>query len=98
MEQMIGTTELRQHLTDVLHAVREERATYVVSTFERSQAALINLDDYRQFQAFQREREAFFDWINRTAAQNSARNVTLTNDEVLAIIDQARSDVNAAPE
>ena len=49
MEQTIGTTELRQRLIDVLHAVHEERATYIVATFERSQAALINLEEYRQF-------------------------------------------------
>jgi hypothetical protein len=68
MEQTIGTTALRQRLTDVLHAVQEERATYIVATFERSQAALINLEEYRQFRAFQQEREAFFDWLDRTAA------------------------------
>jgi len=61
MERKIGATELRQRLTDVLQAVREEQATYVVATFDRSQAALVNLEEYRQFQQFKQEREAFFD-------------------------------------
>ena len=45
MAKRIGTTDLRQRLTDVLQAVREERATYVVETFGRPQAAIINLDE-----------------------------------------------------
>jgi len=95
MEQTIGATELRQRLTDVLQAVREERATYIVATFERSQAALINLEEYRQFQAFQQEREAFFDWLDRTAAQNAMRNLNLSDEEVLAIIEEARAEASA---
>ena len=66
LEQTIGATELRRHLTDVLQAVREERAAYIVATFERSQAALINLEEYRQFRAFKQQREAFFDWLERS--------------------------------
>lgn len=95
MEQTIGATELRQRLTDVLQAVREEQVTYIVATFDRSQAALVNLDEYRQFQRFRQEREAFFDWLDDTAARNAAQNVNLSNDEVLAIIEQARSEVAA---
>jgi PHD/YefM family antitoxin component YafN of YafNO toxin-antitoxin module len=95
MEQTIGATELRQHLTDVLHAVREERATYIVATFERSQAALINLEEYRQFQAFKQEREAFFDWLDQAAARNATQNLNLSDSEVLAIIQEARTEAGA---
>ena len=93
MEQNIGATELRQRLTDVLQAVRERRETYVIETFGRSQAAIVNLDEYRQFQRFRQERKAFFDWLEATAAQNAAYNVGLSDEEVLAIIEQARQKV-----
>jgi len=92
LERKIGATELRQRLTDVLQAVREERATYIIATFDRSQAALVNLEEYRQFQRFQQEREAFFDWLDDTASQNAAQNLDLGDDEVLAIIEQARTE------
>ena len=95
MEQKIGATELRQRLTDVLQAVREEQATYIIATFERSQAALINLEEYRQFQQFKQEREAFFDWLDDTAARNAAQNLDLSDDEVLTIIEQARTEASA---
>ena len=53
--------------------------------------AIINLDEYRRIQRFQREREAFFEWLESTAARNAERNVGLSNnEEVLAIIKQAR--------
>ena len=92
MEQTIGATALRQRLTDVLQAVREEQATYIIATFDRAQAALINLEEYRQFQRFKREREAFFDWLDGTASRNAEQNLDLGDDEVLAIIDQARAE------
>lgn len=95
MEQTIGVTKLRQRLTDVLQAVREEQATYVVATFDRAQAVLVNLDEYRQFQKFKSERKAFFDWLDKTSSQNAAMNLDLSNDDVLAIIEQARNEADA---
>ena len=92
MERNIGATELRQRLTDVLQAVREQWETYVIETFGRPQAAVVNLDDYRQFQRFRRDRESFFEWLEATAAQNAERNVGLSDEEVLAIIQQARGE------
>ncbi|MFQ5342571.1 MAG: type II toxin-antitoxin system Phd/YefM family antitoxin [Anaerolineae bacterium] len=93
MERSIGATDLRQRLTDVLQAVREQRETYIIETFGRSQAAIINLDEYRQFQRFRQEREAFFDWLEAAAARNVEENATLSDEEVLAIIEQAREEV-----
>jgi prevent-host-death family protein len=92
-EQSIGSTVLRQRLTDILRAVQDRRESYVIETFGRPQAALVNLDEYLQFQRFRREREAFFEWLEDTAARNAERNVGLSDAEVLAIIEQAREEV-----
>jgi hypothetical protein len=70
----------------------------VVETSGRPQAAIINLDEYRQFQRFQREREAFFEWLEATAARNAEHNVNLSDEEVLTIIEQARREVSEAAE
>ena len=35
--------------------------------------AIINLDEYRRIQRFRREREAFFEWLESTAARNAER-------------------------
>lgn len=98
MARSIGTTDLRQRLTDVLQAVREQHETYVVETFGRPQAALINMDEYEQFQRFRRDREAFFEWLEETAARNAERNAGLSDEQVLAIIEQAREQVAAETE
>ncbi len=92
MEKVIGTTELRQRLTDVLQALRDERATYIIETFARPQAALISMEDYRQFQRYREERETFFERLDAMAVQNASRNQSLTGDEILTIIEQARQD------
>jgi len=98
MEQRIGTTDLRQRLTDVVQAVREQRETYVVETFGRPQVAIVNLDEYRQFQRFRQEREAFFERLEDMAARNAERNAGLSDEEVLAIIERAREEVASAAE
>ncbi len=90
MERQIGATDLRQQLTDVLQTVREERATYVVETFGRPQAALVNLDEYRLFQQYRQDRKTFFNWLDETAADNAKRNTGLSETELLALIESAR--------
>lgn len=47
-ERQIGTTELRQRLTDVIQAVKEEKVAYVVETFGRPQVVIISLKVYRR--------------------------------------------------
>ncbi|MFZ2359808.1 MAG: hypothetical protein WA040_10740 [Anaerolineae bacterium] len=71
MEQVIGATELRHQLTDVLQAVREQRATYIVETFGRSQAAIVNLDEYQQFRQYQQKVDEVF--ISREEAVRRAQ-------------------------
>ena len=96
MEHTIGTTELRQKLTDVLQDVREGGETYVIETFGRPQAAIVNLEEFRLFRRFLEERDRFFDWLEGTAARNAERNAGLSEEEVLALIKQARQEVAAA--
>lgn len=54
-EYQIGTTELRQKLTDVIQKVREEKATYIVETFGRPQVVILATDEYERLQAFRRQ-------------------------------------------
>lgn len=96
MEEQIGATELRQNLTNVLQNIRETQAVYVVETFGRPQAALISVDEYRDFQQFQRERASFFQWLREEAAANAAHNQDLTEQQILALIDEARNEVAGA--
>jgi hypothetical protein len=95
MEYQIGTTDLRQKLTDVIQKIKEKKTTYIVETFGRPQVAMIDLAQYRQFQRFQQERQAFFDWLEETAVANVEQNANLSDEEILAIIEQAREDVAA---
>ena len=95
MEIEIGATDLRQKLTDVLQAVREDRATYIIETFGRPQAVLIGLEEYQAFRQYQEEREAFFRQLEEAASANSQRNTALSEEEILALIEGARAEVVA---
>jgi PHD/YefM family antitoxin component YafN of YafNO toxin-antitoxin module len=95
MERVIGATDLRQNLTDVLQAVREQRATYVVETFGRSQAAIVNLDEYRQFRRYQEKKDQDFERLDKIAALNAehVHSLGLSDEDILALIEQAREEV-----
>ncbi len=54
-ERQIGATELRQKLTDVIQAVKEEGVAYVVETFGRPQVAIVGLDELRRLQLTRQE-------------------------------------------
>ncbi len=72
-ERPIGATELRQKLTDVIQAIKEEKVVYVVETFGRPQVIVIGLDEYRRLQnaqpdraeALELARSAFGMWRDR---------------------------------
>lgn len=93
MEKQIGATYLRQKLTDVIQEIKEEKATYVVETFGRPQVAIVDLDQYQSFLRYQAERREFFRGLKEIAAENAKRNADLTEEEVLALIEQARQEV-----
>lgn len=92
-ERQIGTTELRQRLTDVIQAVKEEKVVYVVETFGRPQVAIVDLNEYERFLEHRAAREEFFDWLATAATENSERNRNLSEEDLLALIEAARSEV-----
>jgi prevent-host-death family protein len=92
-ERQIGATELRQKLTDVIQAVKEEKVAYVVETFGRPQVVIVNVNEYQSLQAYQAQRKQFFDDLAATAEANAPLNAGLTEEQLLAIIDEARNEV-----
>lgn len=93
-ERQIGATELRQKLTDVIQAVKEEKVVYVVETFGRPQVVIIDMREYQQLQAYQAQRDQFFDDLTATGEANASLNAGLTEERLLAIIDEARTEVH----
>ena len=93
MEKQIGATYLRQKLTDIIQEIKEEKATYIVETFGRPQVAIVDLDQYQSFLRYQAEREEFFRELDRIATENAKHNADLTEEEILALIEEARQEV-----
>lgn len=92
-ERQIGTTELRQRLTDVIQAVKEEKVAYVVETFGRPQVVIVGVAEYQRLQAQQVGRQLFFDRLSAAGEENAQLNAGLSEAELLAIIDEARTEV-----
>lgn len=92
-ERRIGTTELRQRLTDVIQAVKEEKVAYVVETFGRPQVVVVEIAEYERLQANEARRRQFFDRLEATSEANARLNADLTEERLLAIIDEARAEV-----
>jgi len=92
-ERRIGTTELQQRLTDVIQAVKEEKVAYVVETFGRPQVVMVDIVEYERLQASEARRRQFFDRLEATSEANARLNADLTEEQLLAVIDEARAEV-----
>ena len=49
---------MRQRLTDVIQAVKEEKVAYVVETFGRPQVVIVGVEAYRRLQTLDPQRAA----------------------------------------
>ena len=72
-ERQIGTTELRQRLTDVIQAVKEEKVAYVVETFGRPQVVIVGVEAYRRLQILDPKRAAAVELAQSAFGMWSAR-------------------------
>ena len=90
MERSVGSTDLRQRLTDILQRVRERREAYVIETFGRPQAAIINLEDLRLLQELKEQQAEYT--LRETLAQIRARGRAADPEELQALIEEARAD------
>jgi hypothetical protein len=84
-----GACTLRSHVGVLIPRVRG-RMEHITS----KEWSILN--EYRQFQRFREERETFFEWLEAVAARNAERNVGLSDEEVLDIIERAREKVAGA--
>jgi prevent-host-death family protein len=91
-ERQIGTTELRQRLTDVIQAVKEEKVAYVVETFGRPQVVIVDVSAYERLLTYRAQRESFFEQLLAAGEENDPLNCDLTEEQLLAIIDEARAE------
>lgn len=95
-ERQIGATELRQRLTDVIQTIKEEKVAYIVETFGRPQVAIVDVEEYERLQVFRARREEFFDRLAAASETNARLNAGLTDEQLLAIINEARNEVYEA--
>ncbi len=92
-ERQIGTTELRQRLTDVIQAVKEEQVAYVVETFGRPQVVIVDANEYQSLKTYRAMRQSFFERLLAAGEANAKINADLTEEQLLALIDAARDEV-----
>ena len=93
MSEAIQTTDLRRRVRQVLDRVRVERQSIVVYTYDTPQAVIIPYDEYETYCAWrdqQRQRRAWLAEL-RAIAQEVSDRAALSDEEVEALIDEARA-------
>jgi len=91
VERRIGTTDLRQRLTDVLEAVREigrrtlSRPLAVLKQPSSTWTTTSNSSGCRR-------NARFFESLETTATRHAERNAGLSDQQILAIIEKAREE------
>ena len=91
-ERQIGTTELRQRLTDVIQAAKEEKVAYVVETFGRLQVVLVDVSAYERLLTYRAQRESFFEQLLAAGEENDPLNCAPTKEQLLALNDESPAE------
>lgn len=60
MEKELGVTEARKRLSDIVHDVQHQGATYLLNRYGKPAAAVVPVEVY---EAWLRQREHFFDLV-----------------------------------
>jgi len=63
MEKLLGVTEARKKLSDIVDQVQHQGDTYLISRYGKPAAAVVPVEVY---ESWQRQREAFFDLIRES--------------------------------
>jgi len=95
VERRIGTTDLRQRLTDVLEAVREigrRRLSRPLAVLQQPSSTWTTTSNSSGC----RRNARFFESLETTATRNAERNAGLSDQQMLAIIEKAREEAAQA--
>lgn len=92
MPKTITSTELQKNTREVIDWTRTRGEPIIVETYGKPMAAILSYDDFQAYDQYRQARAARFATLRSAAAANAAGN-SLSDDEVLAMIDAERQEL-----
>jgi prevent-host-death family protein len=93
MQKVIGVTDLQRRLEAVLDEVAEEHVPYVLIRESQPQAVLVPYEEFLRYQ--EREEGEILRRFGRLRARMAEASADLSEDEVAAEVEAARSELKA---
>ena len=87
MEKVLGVTEARKKLSNIVEQVQYEKDTYLISRYGKPAAAVVPVEVYENWQ---RQREEFFDLI-----RNMQKEADLSPEEADQVAAEAVAAIRA---
>ena len=89
MSKVVSSTELQKKTREVIDWARVRGEAVVVETYGKPMAAILSYDEYQAYMQYKQARAQRFARLRQAAAATAGRN-RLTEEEALALVDQAR--------
>ena len=100
MTETIQSTDLRRRVREVLERVQREQEPLIVRTYGSAQAVLIPIEQFKAYQTWLERRQKRTAWLAelRSIAEEVSARAGLTDEEVVALIDEAVGAEGAPPQ
>ena len=92
MSKVVSSTELQKKTREVIDWARIKGEAVVVETYGKPMAAILSYDEYQAYLQYKQARAQRFARLRQAAAENASLN-HLTEEEALALVDQARQEL-----
>lgn len=92
MSKVVSSTELQKKTREVIDWARIKGEAVVVETYGKPMAAILSYDEYQAYLQYKQARAQRFARLRQAAAENAGLD-RLTEEEALALVDQARQEL-----
>lgn len=92
MPRTITSTELQKNTRAIIDWTRTRGEPVIVETYGKPMAAILSFDDYAAYDQYRQARALRFAQLRAAAAANAAGN-SLSETEVLALVDSIRQEL-----
>jgi prevent-host-death family protein len=92
MSKTVSSTELQKKTREVIDWTRVRGEPVVVETYGKPMAAILSYSEYQAYLRYKEMRDARFARLRQAAAENATAGA-LTEEEAMALVEEARQEL-----
>jgi len=92
MSKTVSSTELQKKTREIIDWARVRGESVVVETYGKPMAAILSYSEYQAYLRYKEARDARFARLRQAAAENATAGA-LTEEEAMALVEEARQEL-----